>query len=139
MWAGGVLQGTIGKGLVVFAGIAKGDTRNDADYLAAKLTGLRLMGDDDGKMNRSVLDAKGGLMLVSNFTLYASTAKGKRPSFDLAARPEEAKPIYDYFVDQVRAFGLAVVSGVFQAHMRVLVDNDGPVTLICDSPYGRAL
>ncbi len=134
MWANGVLQGTIGNGLVAFTGVAKGDTRDDADYLAAKLTGLRVFEDDSGKMNRSVLERQGGIILVSNFTLYAATGKGKRPSFDRAAPPDEARPIYEYFVDQVRASGLAVVSGVFQANMRVLVDNDGPVTLICDSP-----
>lgn len=128
------LQSEIGLGAVAFIGIAKSDTEQDADYLAAKLVGLRIFPDTEGKMNRSVAETGGQLMLVSNFTLYGDTAKGRRPSFDLAARPETALPIYNYFVRKVRESGIRVETGVFQAEMRVLVENDGPVTLICDSP-----
>lgn len=125
--------GSIGAGLVVFVGVAIQDEVGDASKLAAKLIALRVFEDSDGRMNRSVQDTGGELMIVSNFTLYANTAKGNRPSFDAAARPEQAKPLYEHFVELLRLTGLRMVTGVFQAHMRVKVDNDGPVTLICDS------
>jgi len=125
--------GSIGAGLVVFVGVAIQDEVGDASKLAAKLISLRVFEDSDGRMNRSVQDTGGELMIVSNFTLYANTAKGNRPSFDAAARPEQAKPLYEHFVELLRLTGLRMVTGVFQAHMRVKVDNDGPVTLICDS------
>ena len=134
MWANYVPFSAIGKGLVVFAGIAKGDLARDADYLAQKVTGLRVFPDSAGKMNLTVAEAGGEILIVSNFTLYGDTQKGRRPSFDQAARPEEARTLYEYFVGKVRESGLTVATGVFQAEMRVLVDNDGPVTLICDSP-----
>lgn len=125
--------GSIGAGLVVFVGVAIQDEVGDASKLAAKLISLRVFEDSDGRMNRSVQDTGGELMIVSNFTLYANTAKGNRPSFDAAARPEQARPLYEHFVELLRLTGLRMVTGVFQAHMRVKVDNDGPVTLICDS------
>jgi len=118
---------------VVFVGVAIQDEVGDASKLAAKLISLRVFEDSDGRMNRSVQDTGGELMIVSNFTLYANTAKGNRPSFDAAARPEQARPLYEHFVELLRLTGLRMVTGVFQAHMRVKVDNDGPVTLICDS------
>ena len=125
--------GSIGAGLVVFVGVAIQDEVGDASKLAAKLIALRVFEDSDGRMNRSVQDTGGELMIVSNFTLYANTAKGNRPSFDAAARPEQARPLYEHFVELLRLTGLRMVTGVFQAQMRVKVDNDGPVTLICDS------
>jgi len=118
---------------VVFVGVAIQDEVGDASKLAAKLISLRVFEDSDGRMNRSVQDTGGELMIVSNFTLYANTAKGNRPSFDAAARPEQARPLYEHFVELLRLTGLRMVTGVFQAQMRVKVDNDGPVTLICDS------
>lgn len=133
LWADGVECGSIGAGLVVFVGVAIQDEVGDASKLAAKLIALRVFEDSDGRMNRSVQDTGGELMIVSNFTLYANTAKGNRPSFDAAARPEQARPLYEHFVELLRLTGLRMVTGVFQAHMRVKVDNDGPVTLICDS------
>ncbi len=134
MWADGHAFSKIGKGLVVFVGIARSDTAKDADFLATKLTQLRIFPDDTGKMNVDVVESSGEVLLVSNFTLYGNTAKGRRPSFDQAAKPEQAKTLYDYFVSKVSESGITVATGVFQADMRVLVDNDGPVTLICDSP-----
>ena len=134
MWANHILFSAISKGLVVFVGIAKGDVTNDADYLARKVTGLRIFSDSSGKMNLTVAEAGGEILIVSNFSLYGDTRKGRRPSFDQAAKPEEARTLYEYFVEKVRESGLTVATGVFQAEMRVLVDNDGPVTLICDSP-----
>lgn len=133
LWADGVECGSIGAGLVVFVGVAIQDEVGDASKLAAKLISLRVFEDSDGRMNRSVQDTGGELMIVSNFTLYANTAKGNRPSFDAAARPEQARPLYEHFVELLRLTGLRMVTGVFQAQMRVKVDNDGPVTLICDS------
>ena len=126
--------GSIGVGLLVLVGIAKSDTTGDADYLAEKLLGLRIFPDQDGKMNRSVVDVGGGLLIVSNFTLYGDCGKGRRPSFDLAAGPEQARSLYDYFVGQLRARGGTVETGVFQAAMEVHLVNDGPVTLLCESP-----
>jgi len=145
LWADELFCGAISAGLAVFVGIAKGDTPGDADILAAKIASLRIFEDQDGKMNRDVRQVEGGVLLIPNFTLYANTAKGNRPSFDRAAPPDEARVLYSHFVMRVRESGLPVVTGVFQAHMRVVVENDGPVTLICDSPpkpsqdQGRAL
>ena len=133
MWADGIACGSIGNGLVVFVGVARNDLVSDANRMAAKLTALRVFEDLDGKMNQSIQDCRGEILVVSNFTLCANTRKGNRPSFDEAARPEEAKPLYEHFVQQLQFSGLRLVTGVFQAHMRVLVDNDGPVTLICES------
>jgi len=117
----------------VFVGIAKQDTERDADYLVRKFISLRLFPDEAGKMNRSLREVEGAVLIVSNFTLYGDVSRGTRPSFDQAAKPDEARRLYEYFVAKVRESGLPVETGVFQAHMRVLLENDGPVTLICNS------
>jgi D-aminoacyl-tRNA deacylase len=124
---------SIGAGLLVLMAVAKTDTTADADYLAEKLLGLRIFPDQGGKMNRSIVDASGSLLVVSNFTLYGDCSKGRRPSFDLAAPPDQARSLYDYFVDQLRGTGTPVETGIFQASMAVHLVNDGPVTLLCDS------
>lgn len=129
-----VVTASIGAGLVVLVGVAKTDSPADAEYLAEKTAGLRVFTDNNGKMNLSVRDTGGAVLIVSNFTLYGDTRKGRRPSFDLAASPEEARPLYDYFVQRMKLTGLPVAAGVFQAHMEVLLENSGPVTLICESP-----
>lgn len=129
----GEVSGSISRGLLVFLGISQRDSRTDADYLVDKVTGLRIFPDDGGKMNRSIQDAGGSLLIVSQFTLYGDCRKGRRPSFDQAAPPELARVLYDYFVEKVRATGIHVETGVFQASMQVHLVNDGPVTLICES------
>jgi len=130
----GRVSGSIGPGLVLLLGIAKQDTYHDADYLVDKILSLRIFPDDAGKMNRSVLDVvAGGLLIVSNFTVYGDCCKGRRPSFDLAADPEKAEELYQYFVNRTRAAPIRVETGVFRASMRVHLVNDGPVTLVCDS------
>lgn len=123
----------IGPGLVVLIAVARNDTETDADFLAAKLAALRIFPDNQGKMNLSLLDTGGELLIVSNFTLYGDCRKGRRPSFDRAAPPERARELYNYFVDCARKMCPVVRTGVFQAHMSVQIDNSGPVTLICDS------
>ena len=124
---------SIGAGLVVLVGIARNDREQDADFLVAKIAALRIFSDDQGKMNRSLLDSGGELLIVSNFTLYGDCRKGRRPSFDLAAPPERARELYGYFVDRARRECAVVKTGVFQAHMTVEIENSGPVTLICES------
>jgi D-tyrosyl-tRNA(Tyr) deacylase len=131
--AGGLVTGSIGMGLLILLGIAKTDTRQDADYLVDKVLGLRIFSDDMGKMNRSVVEANGGLLIVSNFTVYGDCRKGRRPSFDLAATPEKAEELYQYFVSRAQAAPVAVETGIFRASMSVYLVNDGPVTLSCDS------
>ncbi len=128
----GEVVGSIGKGLVVLLAVAKPDTTAEADYLAEKVTGLRIFPDDAGKMNRDVIEAGGALLVISQFTLYGDTRKGRRPSFDSAAAPEQARALYEYFVGACRARGVPVQTGVFQAHMAVHLVNDGPVTVICE-------
>jgi D-tyrosyl-tRNA(Tyr) deacylase len=125
--------GSIQAGLLVLVAVAKSDTAGDADYLAQKLLGLRIFPDQEGKMNRSVVDAGGSLLVISNFTLYGDCSKGRRPSFDLAAGPEQARSLYDYFVEKLRGATVPVETGVFQAAMDVHLVNDGPVTLLCES------
>jgi len=125
--------GSIAAGLMVLVAVAKTDTSGDADYLVDKLLGLRIFPDQDGKMNRSVVEVGGGLLVVSNFTLYGDCSKGRRPGFDLAAAPEQARSLYDYFVEKLRAREVTVETGVFQAAMAVHLVNDGPVTLVCES------
>jgi len=129
----GEVVGSIGQGLVVFVGVANGDTEKDAQYLAEKTTGLRIFGDEEGKLNLSVLDIKGELLLVSQFTLLADTRKGRRPSFIEAAPPAQAEELFGQFVEQVRATGLKVETGRFQQYMQVEIHNDGPVTILLDS------
>jgi D-aminoacyl-tRNA deacylase len=131
--AEGRVSGAIGVGLVVLVGIAKTDTYQDADYLVNKMLSLRIFSDDAGKTNRSVMDVNGGLLIVSNFTVYGDCRKGRRPSFDLAAEPEKAQELYQYFVSRARAAAISVETGVFRASMSVYLVNDGPVTLSCDS------
>jgi D-tyrosyl-tRNA(Tyr) deacylase len=130
----GAIVGTIGAGLLVLLGVAKKDTSADADALAAKILNLRIFADEAGKMNRSVLDCGGGLLVVSQFTLYGDCRKGRRPGFDDAAPAEQARELYEHFVAVVRRSGLAVETGVFQAHMAVSLVNDGPVTFLVESP-----
>lgn len=134
----GEVIGEIGRGLVVLLGVARGDTEKDADYLAPKVTGLRIFPDSEGKFNLSALETEGELLLVSQFTLLADTRKGRRPSFVDAALPAEAERLINYFVAQVRASGLKVATGRFQAHMLVEILNDGPVSIMLDS-RGKSL
>jgi D-tyrosyl-tRNA(Tyr) deacylase len=129
----GQVRGSIGPGLVVLLGMSKTDTYQDADYLADKILNLRIFSDDSGKMNRSIMDVKGGLLIVSNFTVYGDCRKGRRPSFDLAADPEKAQELYEYFIGRARAASVKVETGIFRAAMKVYLVNDGPVTLSCDS------
>ncbi len=130
----GQVTGAIGLGLLVLLGVAKTDSERDADYLVDKVLNLRIFPDEAGRMNRSVREAGGSLLLVSQFTLYGDCRKGRRPSFDLAAGPVEAAALYHYFVEQVRKSGIPVQTGTFQALMQVYLVNDGPVTIICESP-----
>ena len=129
----GKITGQIKRGLLVLLGVAESDTEADADYLADKIAGLRVFEDEDGKMNLSVVDAGGAVLAVSQFTLYGDVRRGKRPSFDAAARPEQAKKLYEYFVGRIRAAGLRCETGVFQAMMDVELVNSGPVTILLDS------
>ena len=129
----GSAAGSIAAGLLVLIAVAKNDTQTDADYLVDKLLGLRIFPDDAGKMNRSVVEMRGGLLVVSNFTLYGDCSKGRRPGFDQAAAPELARALYEYFVEKLRTREVPVETGIFQASMSVHLVNDGPVTLICDS------
>jgi D-tyrosyl-tRNA(Tyr) deacylase len=129
----GKVVGEIGAGLLVLLGVSKTDSDAAADYLAEKIIGLRVFEDAEGKMNLSVQDAGGAVLVVSQFTLYGDVRRGKRPSFDAAARPEEARRLYEYFVRQVRAAGLCCETGQFQAMMEVELVNPGPVTVLLDS------
>lgn len=125
--------GEIGTGILVLLGVGKADNQEAADYLAEKILGLRIFEDDAGKMNLSVQDKRGQVLVVSQFTLYGDVRRGKRPSFDAAARPEEARRLYEYFVEKIRAAGLRCETGEFQAMMEVELVNDGPVTILLDS------
>jgi len=129
----GEAVGEIGPGLLVLLGVTHGDTDEQARYLAGKVAGLRIFEDDQGKMNRSVAEVGGSVLVVSQFTLYGDCRKGRRPSFDAAAPPDQARALYDRFVEGIRALGLPVATGVFQAHMQVELVNDGPVTMVLDS------
>ena len=125
--------GKIAEGLLVLLGVAQDDAESDADYLAAKIAGLRIFEDQEGKMNRSVVDIGGAILAVSQFTLFGDVRRGKRPSFDAAARPERAQALYEYFVERIRALGLQCETGRFQAMMEVELINQGPVTILLDS------
>ena len=130
----GRVAGKIGRGLLLLQGIESADTAADGEWLAQKIAKLRIFPDDAGAMNRSVVDIGGEILLVSQFTLHASTAKGTRPSFNAAARPEHARPLYENFIRQLEAvLGRPVQTGEFGAMMEVALVNDGPVTLIIDS------
>lgn len=129
----GEFTGKIEAGLLVLLGVAQEDAESDADYLAEKIAGLRIFEDEEGKMNRNVLDVGGAVLAVSQFTLFGDVRKGKRPSFDAAARPERAKELYIYFVGRIRALGLHCETGRFQNMMEVELVNQGPVTILLDS------
>ena len=129
----GKIVGKIGPGLVVFIGVANSDSTEDIQYLTRKIVELRIFDDADGKFNLSALDVKGELLLVSQFTLLATTRKVRRPGFTDAAAPEIAETLFNQFVEQVRARGLKVETGRFQTHMLVEINNDGPVTIFIDS------
>jgi D-aminoacyl-tRNA deacylase len=124
--------GAIEAGLCILLGVAAGDSSADADRLAAKIARLRIFGGEDGRFDRSLLDTGGAALVVSQFTLIAETAKGNRPSFSGAARPEEAEPLYERFADALRALGVPVETGVFGAKMEVELVNDGPVTIVLE-------
>lgn len=129
----GTITGQIERGLVVLLGVAQADSEPDADYMAGKVAGLRVFEDEAGKMNLSVLEIGGAVLVVSQFTLFGDVRRGKRPSFDDAARPEQALSLYKYFCERIRALGLRCDTGVFQASMNVELVNDGPVTILLDS------
>lgn len=129
----GKLVADIGLGYVVLLGVGQDDTQEKARELAEKTVYLRVFGDDEGKMNRSLLDVGGEMIVVSQFTLHADTSRGRRPSFINAAKPELAEPLVDYFIEQVRGFGVQVQSGIFGAHMVVDIQNDGPVTITLEN------
>lgn len=130
---GGKRIGEIGQGLLVFLGVTHNDDAAAADWLAGKVGRLRIFEDDQGKMNRSIKDVQGSLLVVSQFTLYADSSQGNRPSFTAAARPEAASPLVDHFVNAVRAFG-HVETGKFGADMQISLVNDGPVTILLETP-----
>lgn len=132
------VTGSIGHGLCVLVGATHADTTVEADKLADKVWGLRIFDDHDGVMNRSIADVGGALLVVSQFTLYGDTAKGRRPSWIAAARPEVAEPLVDRVVERLRSLGATVETGRFRTDMRVELVNDGPVTLMLDSQHGSA-
>lgn len=130
----GRISGEIDHGLVILVGIEDGDEKQDADWLIGKIINLRIFGDELGKMNRSIKDVDGQFLVISQFTLHASTKKGNRPSYIRAAHPDKAIPLYDYFVRELEnESGLSVNTGVFGADMKVSLINDGPVTILMDS------
>jgi D-tyrosyl-tRNA(Tyr) deacylase len=131
------VHGEISGGLLIFLGIADTDTAEDLNYLVRKVPALRIFNDEAGKMNRSVIDNQGSLLIVSQFTLIADSAKGNRPSFIGAARPEKAIPVYEEFISRMRATGLNIATGSFGADMQVALVNDGPVTIMLDSQEGK--
>ncbi len=125
--------GEIGAGLLIFLGVGKDDTEEDAVYILDKVVNLRIFEDEDGKFNLSLLDLKGELMVVSQFTLYGDARKGRRPSFSEAAKGEKAQGLYDYFIYKAKDMGITVSHGNFGEHMEVRLTNDGPVTILLDS------
>lgn len=126
------LVSQINQGFLLFIGVEKGDTQNQADFLAKKIANLRIFEDENNKMNLSIQDVKGEILAVSQFTLAADLSRGNRPGFDSAARPEEAKLLYKYFVAQLQTYNLPVQTGIFQADMKVALTNDGPCTFILE-------
>ena len=130
---GGNVTGSIGKGLGVFLGVAEGDTQKYIAWLADKVVNLRIFDDESGKMNRSVIDEKGEILIVSQFTLCGDCKRGRRPSWTNAAEPTEANRMYEKFVGEIESRGVVAATGVFQALMKVEICNDGPVTLMIDS------
>jgi D-tyrosyl-tRNA(Tyr) deacylase len=130
----GKVNGSIGQGLVILLGITHTDTEKDADFVADKCVDLRIFEDENGKMNKSLEETGGSILLISQFTLYAATRKGRRPSFDAAARPEYAEVLYEYFIRKLRSRGITVETGIFGADMQVEIHNDGPVTMLVEYP-----
>lgn len=128
----GKIVGQIGKGMLLLVGVMQGDSQANADWLANKIANLRIFEDENGKMNLALADVGGGVLAISQFTLAGDCARGNRPGFDKAARPEVAKPLYEYFVEKLRSLGVQVETGIFQAEMKVSLINDGPVTLMIE-------
>jgi len=133
----GATVGSISIGLLVLVGITSADTPQHAEYLADKIIHLRIFPDEERRMNRSILEVGGSLLVVSQFTLYGDCRKGRRPSFDQAAPPEQARQLYEYFMQRLSSRNIIVQAGVFQAEMQVHLVNDGPVTFVLDSPDGQ--
>ena len=133
----GEIVGEVGRGLVVFLGVAQGDLEEDASYLANKVVNLRIFADEASKFALSALETRGDILIISQFTLLADSRKGRRPSFTEAAPPDLAEELYEFFVEQVRATGLKVETGLFQEHMLVEIYNDGPVTISLESKTGK--
>ena len=129
----GNIVGEISKGLLLLIGIDEEDEKNDADWLVQKILSLRIFGDEEGKLNRSVMDISGGILCISQFTLIADYKKGNRPSFIKAAKPEKAIPLFEYFKTEISKSGWKTESGIFGADMKVSLLNDGPVTIVMDS------
>ncbi|MGA8198856.1 MAG: D-aminoacyl-tRNA deacylase [Candidatus Sulfotelmatobacter sp.] len=129
----GEVTGRIGLGMLVLLGVGRDDTQTDASYLARKIAGLRIFEDDNGKMNRSLLDVGGSVLAVSQFTLYANVSRGNRPSFDAAAPAEKARQLYEFFIAEIRTAGFVCETGRFQEMMKVELTNEGPVTILLDS------
>ncbi|HEY2140267.1 MAG TPA: D-aminoacyl-tRNA deacylase [Chthoniobacterales bacterium] len=134
----GSVVGEIHAGLLILLGVAKGDSVTDAEFLVEKIVNLRVFSDEAGKMNRSLLEVHGDLMVISQFTLYGDCRKGRRPSFDAAAGGDHARVLYESFVELARRSGLRVETGRFQAHMNVSLVNDGPVTLMIETGKNSA-
>jgi len=130
---GGDPKGAVGRGMVVLLGVGRNDSAEAAAYLAEKVANLRIFEDEQGKMNRSLVETGGEALVISQFTLYGDARKGRRPGFDRAAPPEQAEPLYEQFVRELIARGIRVSTGVFQARMQVELVNDGPVTILLDS------
>lgn len=130
--------GSIGEGILVYVGVSGTDNADDAAFVGRKIAELRLFEDEAGKMNCSVCESRGAVLIISNFTLQGNCRKGRRPSFDSAARPDTANELYEKVIETVKSFGLVVEKGVFQAHMHVESINDGPVTLLIDSELSRS-
>ena len=133
----GKIVGKIGPGLVIFLGVAQGDSKEDAIYLANKVANLRIFADESSKFALSALETQGAILVVSQFTLLADSRKGRRPSFTEAAPPDLADELYKFFVGQVRSTGLKIETGLFQEHMLVEIHNDGPVTISLESKTGK--